>query len=354
MSEQTFDITFSRGIDPSCLDPTLCHSHPEVPPAWPSRAEVESYVAGTRQLLLAALRRGNCSREDEDHTSSGSTRGGGNAVANGHVGTADGGASRRVPMRAISLCLEHERMHCETLCHMLAQQRRLDREAAAVAASAAPAARARTSTDGKGISKALPMVVDHPCEVNIQDLPGGGLQPPHPHPGAFYLAGCSYASTALPDPPLSGEGSPPEPRPPERGSTPGLAQRLLAALALEGLLSSSRQPPPAARAADGRGPPDVGHRPAATTTAAGAPPAPPPGLVRVPRGDVVLGVDPDTPHGFAWDVELGREGPLAVGPLLVAPYPVTVSQFRQFALVDKVRGLGATAWLPGRETVCVC
>jgi hypothetical protein len=42
------DIMLSRGIDPNVLDPTRCHSHPDVPATWPSKQELLDYVAQVR------------------------------------------------------------------------------------------------------------------------------------------------------------------------------------------------------------------------------------------------------------------------------------------------------------------
>lgn len=79
---------FSRGIDPDMVDPTKCHSHPEVPPEWPSRADIESYVQNSRAKMLTALAAGEI-----------------------------------VPRLAI-LAVEHEYMHLETLAYMRAQERK--------------------------------------------------------------------------------------------------------------------------------------------------------------------------------------------------------------------------------------
>lgn len=86
------DVTFSRGIDPVVLDPSKCHSHPEVPPTWPSREEVIRYVAHTRAAVMEAVEAHKCSP------------------------------------RMLQMGLEHERMHQETLMYMLTQARRLEWE----------------------------------------------------------------------------------------------------------------------------------------------------------------------------------------------------------------------------------
>jgi hypothetical protein len=86
------DVTFSRGIDPVVLDPSKCHKHPEVPPQWPSREEVLSYVAHTRGAIM------------------------------------DGVEGHKCSPRLLQMCLEHERMHQETLMYMLTQARRAEWE----------------------------------------------------------------------------------------------------------------------------------------------------------------------------------------------------------------------------------
>lgn len=82
------DIMFSRGIDPNVVDPTKCHSHPEVPTEWPSREEIEAYVQKTRLKLLTAL------------------------------------VNNEISPRLTILALEHEYMHLETLAYMRAQDRK--------------------------------------------------------------------------------------------------------------------------------------------------------------------------------------------------------------------------------------
>ena len=88
-SSQTssMDIMLSRGIDPHVDDPELCHNHPEVPASWPSKQEMLGYVKDARNTILNLL------DENQD-------------------------------MKIVGLCLEHERMHQETLCYMLAQMRK--------------------------------------------------------------------------------------------------------------------------------------------------------------------------------------------------------------------------------------
>ena len=80
-------MMLSRGIDPDVTDPSKCHSHPEVPARWPSRAELQQYSDSVRALLRRGL--------------------------------ADGPSA---DMRLVCLALEHERMHQETLSYMITQQ----------------------------------------------------------------------------------------------------------------------------------------------------------------------------------------------------------------------------------------
>lgn len=83
----------SRGIDPLVLDPSKCHSHPDIPQEWPSRAQLMAYVEEARNDVLAAAGKAH-------------------------------DASSVHEMHALVMALEHERMHQETLCYMAAQQRK--------------------------------------------------------------------------------------------------------------------------------------------------------------------------------------------------------------------------------------
>ena len=75
-----FDELFSRGIDPDVDDPSRCHAHPDVPERWPSIADVLAYRDRVRGRLLEA----------------------------------GGGAAPDV----LSMVVEHELMHQETLMYM--------------------------------------------------------------------------------------------------------------------------------------------------------------------------------------------------------------------------------------------
>ena len=75
-----FDELFSRGIDPDVDDPSRCHAHPDAPERWPSIADVLAYRDRVRGRLLEAA----------------------------------GGAAPDV----LSMVVEHEMMHQETLMYM--------------------------------------------------------------------------------------------------------------------------------------------------------------------------------------------------------------------------------------------
>eukprot|EP00850_Spirogloea_muscicola_P023678 SM000377S13799 [mRNA] locus=s377:32580:36264:+ [translate_table: standard] len=83
------DHMFSRGIDPSLLEPGKCHSHPEVPKQWPAKSKIIAYVQRNRSLILEAV------------------------------------LKQKASMFSINLALEHERMHLETLAYMQAQAQKL-------------------------------------------------------------------------------------------------------------------------------------------------------------------------------------------------------------------------------------
>ena len=95
-----------------------CCSHPAVPDRWPDQAQLTVYAAGVRAQLLAAVQQGV----------SGST-----ALPEYVVSTSGGSSSgaARVSMHALCMAVDHERQHQETLCYMLAQQRKADAAAAA-------------------------------------------------------------------------------------------------------------------------------------------------------------------------------------------------------------------------------
>eukprot|EP00171_Calliarthron_tuberculosum_P008482 IDg8482t1 len=78
-----FETMFSRGIDPDVDDPTQCHAHPEAPPEWPPWTEVVKYRNKVRDGVRSVL--------------------------------------AKIPGKILRLIAEHDAMHNETLCYMLAQ-----------------------------------------------------------------------------------------------------------------------------------------------------------------------------------------------------------------------------------------
>lgn len=88
-----FDDLFCRGIDPD-VDTGECHWHPEVPEQWPSVAETIDYRDKVRDALLDSVDAlGDCRSDD--------------IMAQGN--------------RDLSMVLEHEYMHQETLLYMMQQ-----------------------------------------------------------------------------------------------------------------------------------------------------------------------------------------------------------------------------------------
>lgn len=79
------DNVFSRGIDPDVLEPSHCHGHPPVPSNWPSKETLINYVRRTRMMILKEIAKG------------------------------------KVSTRILSIVIEHERMHQETLIYMTTQ-----------------------------------------------------------------------------------------------------------------------------------------------------------------------------------------------------------------------------------------
>ena len=105
------DDIFSRGIDPIVLDPSVCHSHPEVPEQWPADEEIKQYVGDARQQVLQwAVDTFDDEGEDDDSDATTTNN--------------NNNKNKMESMHALIMCLEHERMHQETLCYMAAQQRK--------------------------------------------------------------------------------------------------------------------------------------------------------------------------------------------------------------------------------------
>jgi ergothioneine biosynthesis protein EgtB len=89
-----FDEIFDRGIDPDVDDPSRCHAHPDVPQRWPGLEEVITYRDRVRDSIVDSL---------ADVGACAST----NLMARRH--------------RVLSMAIEHELMHQETLLYILQQ-----------------------------------------------------------------------------------------------------------------------------------------------------------------------------------------------------------------------------------------
>ena len=87
-----FDEIFDRGIDPDADDPSNCHAHPEVPAFWPAWDEVIAYRDRVRTAILESL----------------------DKVA-GYASTNLMAKHDRV----LSMTVEHELMHQETLLYLV-------------------------------------------------------------------------------------------------------------------------------------------------------------------------------------------------------------------------------------------
>jgi len=89
-----FDEIFDRGIDPDVDDPSRCHAHPDVPARWPSLDEVIAYRDRVRSAILESL---------------------GEVAA--HASTTVMAEHNRV----LSMAIDHELMHQETLLYIVQQ-----------------------------------------------------------------------------------------------------------------------------------------------------------------------------------------------------------------------------------------
>lgn len=139
-----------------------CCSHPAVPDRWPDQAQLTAYVAGERAQLLAAVQQGVS----------------GSAASPEYVASTSGGSSSgaaRVSMHALCMAVDHERQHQETLCYMLAQQRKADAAAAAAGRPAVLASLGSVAAATSG-SQVQPLALESSA---------GTVLP-------FYLQQCSY------------------------------------------------------------------------------------------------------------------------------------------------------------------
>jgi len=84
----TVDKMYSRGIDPNVQNPEVCHDHPPYDPTkLLGKSDLFDYIDSSRRSIEASVR-------------------------------------EQLHMHKIRMVLEHERMHQETLCYMLAQLRK--------------------------------------------------------------------------------------------------------------------------------------------------------------------------------------------------------------------------------------
>lgn len=79
----SYELLFSRGIDPIVDEPSKCNSHPKAPHSWPLWTQVIEY----RDEVRARIRT----------------------------------LAHSISLRLLTLIVEHEAMHNETLCYMAAQ-----------------------------------------------------------------------------------------------------------------------------------------------------------------------------------------------------------------------------------------
>jgi len=100
----SFADIFERGIDPDMDDPSICHSHSQVPSTkegWPSVNAILTYKRNVRNRLRNVLRRWEAEKRDKRQWM---------AVP-----------GRKRYGRVVWMCFEHEAMHLETLLYMLVQ-----------------------------------------------------------------------------------------------------------------------------------------------------------------------------------------------------------------------------------------
>eukprot|EP00890_Picochlorum_soloecismus_P000873 jgi/Picsp_1/1787/NSC_05258-R1_duf323 domain protein len=84
----TVDKMYSRGIDPDVQNPEVCHDHPPYDPSkLLGKSDLLNYIDSSRRSIEASVR-------------------------------------EKLHMHRLRMVLEHERMHQETLCYMLAQLRK--------------------------------------------------------------------------------------------------------------------------------------------------------------------------------------------------------------------------------------
>lgn len=145
------DEMLSRGIDPLVLDPSKCHSHPDIPQEWPSLLELKAYVEEARSEVLAAAGKAHDASLQEMH--------------------------------ALVMVLEHERMHQETLCYMAAQQRKKEWSEKTTTSESESSLQKRTNGEASIDSENLPSTTSSSLS-------------PTPWPSPFYFNRCGYLASA--------------------------------------------------------------------------------------------------------------------------------------------------------------
>ena len=320
-----WDEQFSRGMDPHVLDPARCHAHPPPPPRWPSREELVARARALRERLLPAAQAGalpmhslvrgpgvaGCRPPPPPTTT---TLAPAPWLARQGLQRVSGALESPLPLPACPpqvMVLEHAHQHQETLCYLLAQQRRLDVCAA---------------------EERAPVVVCQPAAVTQGTSPAASQ--------TFYLAQCSYASASLEQPGAGGSAANGDlaPHTPVRRSEGLLGT--LRSLLTRAPAGAAAPPTPAFVRVPGRqvrARPDRRRVARCCECAATAPAHMVRALSGVPQ--VTLGLErASVEHSFHWDNELGVRGPEAVPDLLVGQRPVSVAQYRHFVLHDKVGG----------------
>jgi dimethylhistidine N-methyltransferase len=279
-----WDVMFSRGIDPDVSDPSKCHDHPDAPSQWPPKADIVSYVNQVREQLLEGVSEGRCS------------------------------------LRSTYLSLEHERMHQETLCYMMAQHQKRRWEASNSLSSPADSLGAARASGGEGLAHwqdegsegsargGRKNCVDQSTEANsLADGMSKGTANGHAangHAGNGH-AGNGHAADGHV---ANGHG----------GNGHAASGHTAHGHAANGHVANGH-------AANG-------HAKERSVSVEGDTSG---NMVAVPAGDVVLGADVDPSKVFVWDNEGPLQAPQHVKSFKVAARPVTIAEFRAFVVESK-------------------
>ncbi|KAJ2342871.1 hypothetical protein GGH92_005187 [Coemansia sp. RSA 2673] len=145
---QSYALWFERGIDPNIEDPSICHSHSEVPKEWPLLDDILAYRDRVRMRFTNWL----------DAYEKGGRR-------------AEAGAARHVWM-----AFEHEALHFETLLYMVLQMKPGDIQPP-IESSFAPLGGRQPRESWVRYSGGYDLVFglagDNESEMQGQDLPSG-------------------------------------------------------------------------------------------------------------------------------------------------------------------------------------